>query len=146
MSNAVLTGRATIFGFIGDIAFTGAGTFVKNSGEVTDEFGLTELTDDLNDPITLVASGQKKKFKFQFTPIAASGTNTLANAAGSLAAPAMLAAVTLTNFKAAAVNAATWVYVGGWKLAFEKGGLATYELEIMKGEVNDLSTNRTVIS
>jgi hypothetical protein len=145
--SAVLTGRATIFNFAGNVAFTGAGTFVKENGEVMDEFDLKEFTDENDDPMTLVASKQKKRFKFQFTPIAAAGaSNTLANAALSLEPPAMLAAVTLTLFKIASMNTATWVYSGGWKLAFKKGDLATYDLEIIRGEANDLSANRTVIT
>jgi hypothetical protein len=103
--SAVLTGRATIFNFAGNVAFTGAGTFIKESGEAMDEFDLKELTDENNDACTKIASNQKKRFRFQFTPIAAAGaSNTLVNAALSLEPPAMLAAVTLTLFKCASLN------------------------------------------
>lgn len=144
--SAALTGRATIFNFAGNVAFTGAGTFIKENGEAMDEFEVKELTDENNDALTKIGSNQKKRFRFQFTPVAASGTNTLANAAASLEPPAMLAQVTLTLFKCASLNTATWVYTGGWKLAFKKGDLATYDMEIERGEANDISGNRTVIT
>jgi hypothetical protein len=149
-NTAALTGRATIFGFIGDVSFSGIGTLFKESGEFEDDFVLDEVTDDLNDPTTLIGSKRVYNAKLMFTPMAASGgsggTNTLASAASSLAAPAMLAPVTLTNFKWCTANSANWVYVGGWKIAFKKNGVATYEMNIRMGVANNLAVQRLDIS
>jgi hypothetical protein len=133
------TGRATIWGFAGGVSWTGIGTLYKESGEFESEFKLDELRDDDNEPQGFIASGELYIARLVFTPVAASGTNTLANAALSLEPPAKLARVTLTSFAWAAANSATWVYAGGWKLAFKKDGLASYELMIKNSPLRDLS-------
>ncbi len=129
-----------IFGFAGGVAFTGAGTFIKQSGEITHQYQLDEIVDDDNEIVTLIHSKEKYEFTFLFTPRAATGTNTLANAAASLEPPAKGAAVTLSTFKLASANAADWVYCGDWKLAFDQKGIATYSLKIMRSPNNNLST------
>ena len=141
MSNQ--TGKATVFGFPGftggDISWTGIGTLFPQNFDFNDEFELTELRDQDNEVQTYIASGRIYMAKLNFAPVAASGTNTLDNAKLSLPPPAMLARVTLANFPWAAANTATWVYTGGWRLAFTKNGVATYEMEIRMSPDRDLS-------
>lgn len=133
------TGVAVIFGFPGGVAFTGAGTFFNESGEFSHQVQLDEIRDEDNEVRTFIHSGELYEGRLLFTPRAAAGTNTLANAATSLAPPAKGAQVTLSSFKLAIANAADWVYVGGWRVAFRKNGVATYELFIKKSPNNDLS-------
>jgi hypothetical protein len=141
---ATITGRATIFGFIGDHSWTGIGTLFNESAEISDEFTLTQLKD--GDSVTqgLIASDPNRKMRLQFTPVSSSGTNTLANAALSLPAPAPLSRVTLTNYKDTTLNHARWVYTGGWKVGLKKDGLATYELEIMCSKDSNIDLSAPV--
>jgi hypothetical protein len=41
-----LTGIAVIFAFRGTVAFSGSGTFIKESGDFEHDYQLDELTDD----------------------------------------------------------------------------------------------------
>lgn len=137
------SGRATIFGFSGfdgtGISYTGIGNLFPQNFDINDEFKLDELRDQDNEVQSFIASGRIYVAKLNFVPVADSGTNTIVNARLSLEPPAPLARVTLTNFPWAGANSATWVYSGGWRLAFTKDGVATYELEIRKSPDRDLS-------
>lgn len=133
------SGRATIFGFKGGVSWTGIGTLFKENGEVVDTFEDIRLKDDFGKTKGKISNDRIFKFKFLFRPVAASGTNTVANARLSLEPPALNAAVTLggggNDFDwSIANNAASgglkWSYAGGWKLAFTNNGIATYEMEI----------------
>jgi hypothetical protein len=132
------TGRATIFGFAGTISWSGIGTLYKESGDFASEFKLDRLMDEDNEPQGFIGSGEMYKAGLLFTPV--SSGSTIAAAKLSLEPPAKLARVTLTSFAWATANSATWVYVGGWKIAFKKDGLATYALNIEKSPLRDLST------
>ncbi|HWN09769.1 MAG TPA: hypothetical protein VNO50_10960 [Pyrinomonadaceae bacterium] len=139
------SGIATIFGFPGysvnatDWTWTGIGTLFPQNFEFRDDFKLDILSDQDNEPQTVIASGQLYIAKLNFTPRAAAGTNTIANAKLSLAPPTPIARVTLANFMWAGANSATWFYAGGWRIAFTKDGIATYELEIRKSPNRDLT-------
>jgi hypothetical protein len=148
---AKLSGRATIFGFAGTASWTGVvsfntGGYLNDSGEFSDDFKLDEVMDEFGDTVTLIGSNRKFKASINFTPVADSGTNTIADAALSLDAPAMLSAVTLASFKWASANTLKWVYVGNWKIAFKKDGVATYSLDILAHATNDLSTPQVTIT
>ena len=139
-----LTGVAVIFGFRGDIDFSGVGTFIKESGDFEHDVQIDELTDDDNELVTLAHSKESITGTLLFTPRSAkSGTagiqQSLASAKASLARPDKGAAVALSNFDLAELNTLAWVYVGGWKLAFTKKGMATYSLKIRSSPNNDLS-------
>lgn len=134
-----LTGIAVIFGFRGLVAFTGSGTFIKESGDFEHDFQEDELTDDDNEVATLGHSKETLMGTLLFTPRATTSPQSLTEAKASLARPAKGAAVTLSGFDLAELNASTWCYVGGWKLAFIKKGFATYSLKIRKGINSDLS-------
>src|SRR6185436_18813817 len=101
---AKLSGRATIFGFVGVVAWTGiatfnAGGYLNDSGEFSDDFKLDEVMDEFGDTVTLIGSNRKFKASINFTPVADTGTNTLADAATSLEPPEMLSPVTFTGPK-----------------------------------------------
>lgn len=147
---AIGTGRATIFGFPGGVSWTGIGTLYKQSGEFSDEFDKSEVKDDVGKTRGLIACDRKYRAKLVFTPVAASGTNTIANARLSLVPPAELAAVQLTGFDwslANYVDATTglkWVYDGGWKISGQNNGVWSYELNLMASDDQtiDLGANR----
>ena len=124
-----LTGRATISGFTGNVAFTGIGTLFNESYDVAANSTVTELRDGLNKLQGLQFNEGELTMQLNFTPVAASG-GTIADAKASLAAPANGAIVTLSAFDAASLNHARWVYMGDWKIAGKKDGLATYALSI----------------
>lgn len=125
----IYTGKATVAGFAGTVSWSGAGTFYKNTGELTTERKQDILFDDNNEPKgTITPSHGLQRFKFQFH-IATAST---ATAATALAEPTHPATVTLSGFTLAGVNHARWLVVpGSWRLAFSKDGIATYDLEII---------------
>lgn len=139
------TGVAVIFGFPGTVAFTGSGTFIKESGDLEHDVQIDEITDDDNELVTLLHSKESYIFTLLFTPRAASGSSTSrASAKASLAPPAKGAQVTLSGFDSGTlVNTSDWVYVGGWKLAFKKNGVASYSLKIRRSPNNDISAQPT---
>lgn len=132
----IYTGKATVAGFAGTVSWSGAGTFYKNTGELSTERKHDILTDDAGEPQgTITPSHGLQKFKFQFHVQTAS----TATAATALAEPTHPAVVTLSSFTLAGVNHARWLVVpGSWRLAFTKDGIATYDLEI------ECSTNAAV--
>lgn len=138
------TGVAVIQNFAGTLSFVGGGTFIKDSGDYEIKIQVDEITDDDNEVVTLLHSNEKHEFTFLFTPRAAVGAPTsLASAKLALAPPALGLAITLTGFPVPAggdfINSANWVYVGGFKLAFKKNGVATYSLKIMRHPTNNLA-------
>jgi hypothetical protein len=150
--SSLVKGVAVIFGFKGGVNFVvGAAAALRNlfneSGEFSHDFQVDRVQDEDNEYRSLIGSGELFKAKLLFTPRAVAGTNTLANAAASLTPPDMLSTVILgaaagtgaVDFKLSLANASTWVYVGGWRVAFKKNGVATYELEIERSANNDLS-------
>lgn len=134
-----LTGRATVSGFEGGIAFTGSGTLFNESYDVAASVPTTELRDGLNKLQGLQFAEGELTMQLNFTPVASSVTNTKANAEASLAAPANGAIVTLTGFPLTSLNHARWAYMGDWKIAGKKDGLTTYSLSIKCSQ--DASTN-----
>jgi hypothetical protein len=142
-----VTGRATVFGFgaTASVSFTGAGTFIRETAEVEHNYQLDALHDDDNEQLSLAHSGEVFEGTLVFTPIASSGTNTLANAKESLRAPAKGSPVTLANFPAPAgandyINKSDWVYIGGFKVGGRKNGFWSYTMKIRRSPNNDLST------
>jgi hypothetical protein len=144
-----ITGIAVVFGFPGGVAWAGAIKNLSNEGgDFEHNVQVDEVRDADNELMSLAHSGETYDATLQFTPRAASGTNTLASAAASLAPPEKGAAVTLgqaagagaVDFKLAVANSSQWVYVGGWKTAFKKNGVATYELKIKRNPNADIST------
>lgn len=139
------TGVAVIQNFPGTVSFSGAGTFIKDSGDLEINIQVDEITDDDNELVALLHSNEKVTMNLLFTPRAATGgsAQSLASAKASLAPPAPGAVVTLTGFAAPSgsdfINTANWVYVGGFRLAFRKNGVATYALKIMRSRNNDIS-------
>lgn len=142
------TGVAVIFGFPGDVAFTGAGTFIKESGDLEHDVQVDELTDDDNELVSLLHSKESYIFTLLFTLRAAKTSaetaKSRASAVASMAGPVKGAQVTLASFDAPAgggdfINKADWVYVGGWKLQPKKNGLMQATLKIRRSPNNDIS-------
>jgi hypothetical protein len=142
-----ITGIAVIFGFAGGVSWSGIGTLFNEGGTFEHNVIVDEVRDEDNELRSLAHSGETYDATLQFTPRAATGTNTVTNAATSLAPPAKGAAVTLgaaavqgaVDFKLAIANSAQWVYVGGWRTVFRKNGIATYELKIKRNPNYDVS-------
>ena len=136
------TGVAVVFGFPGAVAWAGIGTLFNESGDFEHAYKLDQVEDEDNEVRTLIHSGETYEATLQFTPRAAVGANTVANAALSLAPPAKGSTVTLggsPNFALAIANSSQWVYVGGWRVSFRKAGVASYELKIKRSPNYDLS-------
>lgn len=125
------TGRATIAGFAGSVSYTGSATLFKRSGNFKVNTKMTELRDDQDILRGHVAPTAEHEFSLTFTPVAASGTNTIANAQASLeAGPATMAAVTLADFDDSNVNHARWVYMGDWSVTYDATGIASCSMTI----------------
>ena len=143
-----VTGRAAVFGFgaSSTVSWTGVGTLLKESADITHQYQLDRLHDDDNELVSLAHSGESYKGVLIFTPVAASGTNTLANAKESLLPPVKGSQVTLASWAEPAspgvhgINKADWVYVGNWKRIGKRGGFWVYQLEIERSPNNDIST------
>lgn len=125
------TGRATIAGFAGGISFTGIGTLFKKGGTHKTTTKSVELRDDQDVLRGLNFTTGEEEFTLNVTPVAASGTNTLANARTSLAGrPDPGAQVTLADFDDSSVNHARWVYMGDWQATYDAGNLVSCSLTI----------------
>ena len=133
------TGIAVCFGFPGAVAIAGIADFLgfKDSGEFGADHSVDEVVDEDGDAQTLLHHGEKIEGTLNFTPRAKVGTNTNAQAKESLGKPEKGSTVTLSSFAAPATTGdwinGTWVYVGGFKAAFSKAGVATYTMKIRRG-------------
>jgi hypothetical protein len=135
---SIQTGKAVIFGFKGTVSGAGVGgaaSFLNESGDISNDVKIDEIRNEDNELVGLIHSGQVFDASLTFTPAAGSisGVNAL------MTAPTLGGKVTLSGFQAAAMNQTDWVYVGGWKMAFKKDGIATYELKIKRGANFDIS-------
>lgn len=140
------TGVAVVFGFKGGISYSGVGTFIKESGDVEHDVQVDEITDDDNELVTLIHSKESYIFTIMLTIRAATGSATSrASAVASMAGPAKGSIVTLSGFDdgGSFINAATWVYVGGWKLSPKKNGVLQASLKIRRSPNNDISAQPT---
>lgn len=141
------SGIAVVFGFPGGVAITGVATFGKffnDSGDFSADHTLDEVRDEDNDVRTFIHSGEMLEANLNFTPRAPTldpthADNTKAKAKEALVKPTKGASVVLSNFAWAAANA-TWSYVGGFRLAFSKAGVATYTMRIRKSPDYDVTT------
>lgn len=135
------TGIAVVFGFKGTVAgagLTGVASFLNESGDVSSDIKVDEIRNEDNDLVGLIHSGEVFDASLTFTPYGTAGAGVNALTA-LLKSPTIGGAVVLTNFRSVELNKADWVYVGGWKVAFKKDGVATYELKI-KRAANNIST------
>lgn len=138
-------GRATIFGITGTVVITGLASFtpISDSNDFSQELNKSDVKDTDGKMISRIYSGLIFNGKLSFTPVAASGTNTIANAAASAYLPTPGTKVTLASFGNTNIDG-DWIYDGGWHLSYKKGDLATYEFDIMKsGEGVDLTITAT---
>jgi len=144
---SVQTGKAVVFGFPG--TFTGtvfAATYIKESGDVSSNIKIDEIRDEDNELVGLVHSGETLEMTLMMTPIGTGATGQLANAKDQLSAPVMGSKITLTGFHDDATASpgvpfinGNWAYVGGFKVAFKKDGIASYEIKLMKHRSNDIA-------
>ena len=138
---SVQTGTAVVFGFPG--TFTGlnftATTYFKDSGDVSADIKVDEIRNEDNELVGLIHSGESYEITLMMTPQSTS----IANAKTMLSPPPMGTAVTLLNFhddiNFPFINGA-WSYVGGFKVAFKKDGVASYEIKLRRSRNNDIST------
>ena len=140
---SVQTGRAVVFGFpgtLGGASFTA--TYIKDSGDVSADIKVDEIRDEDNELVGLIHSGETYELTLMMTPM----STTLADAKLQLSPPPMGTAITLTNFHDdtgfAFINA-IWSYVGGFKVAFKKDGIATYEIKLRRSRNNNIATVMT---
>lgn len=141
------TGIAVVYGCPGTIVVTGTALVLFNeSASFESNFKVDEVRDEDNELRTLIHSGEVYDATLMFTPRAASGTNTLANAISSLLPPGKGSIVTLSLMSRGATEGVgtghpmttafiatnDWVYVGGWKIGHKKDGGTTYEFKIKR--------------
>lgn len=135
---SVQTGKAVIFGFKGTVSGAGVGgaaSFLNESGDISNDVKIDEIRNEDNELVGLIHSGQVFDASLTFTPAGGSISGVTAN----MTAPTLGGKVTLSGFQAVAMNQTDWVYVGGWKMAFKKDGIATYELKIKRSANFDIS-------
>ena len=138
---SIQTGTAVVFGFPG--TFTGtnftATTYFKDSGDVSADIKVDEIRNEDNELVGLIHSGESYEITLMMTPQSTS----LATAKTMLSPPPMGTAITLSNFHDDSgfsfINGA-WSYVGGFKVAFKKDGVASYEIKLRRSRNNDIST------
>jgi hypothetical protein len=148
---SAIKGVAVIFGFRGSVnyvvgAVAGLRNLFNESGDFSSDFQTDRVQDEDNDYRTLIGSGELYKAKLMFTP-RGGNANTLTEAAAALNPPDKLSTVILgaaagggaVNFRLSLANSSQWVYVGGWRVAFKKNGVATYELDIERSPIYNLS-------
>ena len=140
---SVQTGTAVVFGFPG--TFTGlifAATYIKESGDVTSNIKIDEIRDEDNELVGLVHSGETLEFSLVMTPVGTTLATATTGAQDQLSAPVMGSKITLTGFKDDVTSGfinGNWAYVGGFKVAFKKDGIASYEMKLMKHRTNDIA-------
>ncbi len=136
---SVQTGTAVVYGFPG--TFTGivfSATYIKESGDITSDIKIDEIRDEDNELVGLVHSGETLDWALTLTPKSTS----LALAKEQLAAPLMGSKITLAGFHDDATSPFTngnWAYVGGFKVAFKKDGIASYDIKLKKHRSNDIA-------
>lgn len=140
---SVQTGKAVVFGFPGTATPTvSIGTFIKDSGDISNDIKVDEIRNEDNELVGMIHSGETFELTLMMTPI---GTG-LANARLSLSPPAKGTIVVLSDFhddgSAAFING-NWTYVGGFKVAFKKDGIATYEMKLKKSAFADITAVMT---
>lgn len=140
-----MSGVAVVFGFPGGVAIAGLATFnqFNQSGDFSSSNQRDYVIDDDGEKRSVMNSGRLITATLTFTPRAATGTNTKANAREALPAPEEGSAVTLTGFQAPAgaadwINKADWSLVS-WKAGFRNNGVASYEITIERNPNYDIS-------
>lgn len=135
---SVQTGTAVVYGFPGTFITAFTATYIKESGDVSSNIKIDEIRDEDNELVGLVHSGETLEMTLMMTP----KSTTLALAKEQLAAPPMGTKVTCSGFlddtTSPFINGA-WAYVGGFKVAFKKDGIASYEMKLMKHRTNDIA-------
>jgi hypothetical protein len=137
---SVQTGKAVVFGFPGTLTGTAfTATYIKDSGDVSADIKVDEIRDEDNELVGLVHSGETYELTLMMTP----KSSTMALAKDQLSPPPMGTAITLSGFhddsSFAFINA-VWSYVGGFKVAFKKDGIASYEIKLRRSRNNDIAT------
>lgn len=142
-----LTGKASIAGINGTVAWTGvaslaAGNHLLQSAKMQDQFDLNELRDQVGEPAGLAKTNHRQEITIDFVPVAVSGTNTIANAKVGLQLPPPLAQVTLASFDEPAgatgfntING-VWAYVGGGEIGLTNEGYAKMTLPLRRYETD----------
>ena len=131
-------GRAFVSGIQGAITWTGLGTHTvaePASLESTHDWtvGSTLKSPTTGNTIGALINDEKIEMDIEFIPSSdgTTGQNTIANAAGALAAPAPFALVTVTGNEDSALNV-TYNYIGGWKVSRTAAGETKVHLRIRR--------------
>lgn len=131
----VITGRATLMGADGDIAWTGevAGTVKEpQAGDYSHDNDILESKDANGEVDGLIGYNDSETLTLTILPKAGtSSNNTLAKAAAAIELPTKLAVITLSNFSASVYNG-TWNYIGGGKINKSNTGLISMTLPLKR--------------
>ena len=137
---SVQTGKAVVYGFPGTVTPTvGIGTFIKESGDVSNDIKVDEIRNEDNELVGMIHSGETFEFTLLMTPAA----GTLADAKLCLSPPAKGSVVVLASFHDDSFINGNWTYIGGFKVAFKKDGIATYEMKLKKSAFADITAVMT---
>lgn len=140
---SVQTGKAVVYGFPGNftVGTVFVATYIKESGDVSSTIKIDEIRDEDNELVGLVHSGETLEMTLMMTPVGTGASGQLADAKKQLSAPLIGSKITLVNFHdddVPFING-TWAYVGGFKVAFKKDGIASYEIKLMRHRTNDIA-------
>jgi len=119
MPAEIQTGKGILFGITNGgsaITLSGIATFILEAGKAAHKFKLTEIQDENDADVALIATNAHLELDVTWT---ASGA-TRAAAAATAAIVTPLAKVTLANFKVAAFNG-DWIYVGDESIDLSHG-------------------------
>lgn len=139
---SVQTGTAVVYGFPGTIdnaTYFTATSYIKESGDVSADIKIDEIRNEDNELVGLIHSGESYELTLTMTP----KSTTLALAKNQLSPPPMGTEITLSSFHDDSVNSfinGNWSYVGGFKVAFKKDGIASYEIKLRRSKNNNIST------
>ena len=129
MNPEIQTGSAKLFGITNNgtpIAISAFATFVAQSIDLADNTRVKEEQDETDFDVTLIATNQNIEGRLTIEPSGA--TRAAAAAVAVFLTP--LTAVTLSNFKLAALNSAYWIYMGKQRIMLNFQDAAKIELPI----------------
>lgn len=140
-----VTGRAAIYGADGQIVYTGVAALscAQFVDDVTFSHSASkeEIRDGSNELMGYGWSDKRDHVTINFTPVASSTNNTLANAATACKLPDFPVQVALSGFKEPSTNAinGNWIYDSpeSASLKYTKGGKASMTLQLWRPKGGD---------
>lgn len=133
----VYKGNLTVYGAAGTTDLAGHAYLKAQGWSADDQVPIIELKDETGQVVGIGSVEKMQEVEMDFIPI----TTVAANAAGSIAFPAALAAVVLSGFTISAING-TYAYIGSRPQASNEAPVK-WTVRLRKYENVTLSTSLT---